>query len=83
MSLSLVVFAEFFCSLAIAIGFITRGAAVIPVIITMMVAVFVIHSDDSWGKKELGMMYLIPLMTILITGPEKYSIDKLISSKQK
>ncbi|MFH2049504.1 MAG: DoxX family protein [bacterium] len=77
MSLSLAVFAEFFCSLAIAVGLITRGA-VIPVIITMLVAVFIIHSDDPWGKKELGIMYLIPLLAILITGPGKYSIDRLI-----
>lgn len=77
LSLGLTVFAEFFCALAIAIGLITRGA-VIPVIITMLVAVFVIHSDDPWGKKEMGILYLVPFITLLITGPGKFSLDNLI-----
>ena len=81
-SLGLTVFAEFFCSLAIVLGFITRGA-VIPLIITMLVAVFIIHSDDPWGKKEFGLLYLVPYLTLLFTGPGRYSLDRLLLSRQK
>jgi putative oxidoreductase len=80
LSLSLAVFAEFFCALAIALGFITRGA-VIPVMTTMLVAAFVIHSDDPFGKKELALLCLAPLLTILFTGPGRYSVDRWLTRK--
>ena len=81
LSLTLAVFAEFFCSLAVVLGLATR-AAVIPLMITMAVAVFVVHGDDPWGKQELGMMYLVPFITLLLTGPGKYSLDwKLFARK--
>ena len=74
LSMGLTVFAEFFCALAVALGLFTR-AAVIPLVITMMVAAFVIHGADPWGKKEFAMLYLVPLLTILLAGPGKYSLD--------
>lgn len=77
-SLTLAVFAEVICSLFLALGLFTR-ATLIPLIITMLVAVFVIHGDDPFSKKEFGLLYLIPYITLLLTGPGKYSIDKLIS----
>jgi len=79
-SLGLTVFAEFFCALALVLGLLTRGAA-IPLIITMLVAGLVIHGDDPWGKKELALLYLAPFLTILLTGPGKYSLDRLITRK--
>jgi putative oxidoreductase len=79
-SLSLVVFAEFFCSLALVLGIFARGA-VIPLIITMLVAAFVIHGDDPFRKKELALMFLAPFVTVLITGPGKYSLDRLLTRK--
>lgn len=77
-SLSLVVFAEFFCSLALVLGLFTR-AAVIPLIITMLVAAFVIHGDDPFGRKELALMFLGPFIAFLFTGPGKFSLDRLIN----
>ena len=50
-SLGLAVFAEFFCSLLLALGIATRFT-LIPLIITMAVAVFDIHIDDGFGKME-------------------------------
>lgn len=73
-SFSLVVFAEFFCSILVIIGLWTRFA-VVPIIITMITIVFVIHGADPFGKKEVALLYLASFTTIFFTGPGKYSID--------
>ena len=44
-SLSLAVFAEFFCSLGLIVGLATR-LATIPLLTTMLMAIFVIHAND-------------------------------------
>ena len=58
-ALMLTILAEVICSIAIAFGLATR-LATIPLIITMLMAALVIHGDDPWSKKELGMIYLMP-----------------------
>ncbi len=73
-SLTLTVFAEFFCSIAIMFGFFTRYAA-IPLIIMMLVAIFIIHGDDPWSKKELAALYIVPYVTLLFSGSGRYSVD--------
>ena len=77
-SLALAVFAEFFCSIAVALGLFTR-LAVIPLIITMLVAAFVINADAPWADKELAVLYLAPFAAILFTGSGWISFDKLFS----
>ena len=80
-SLTLTIFAEFFCSIAILFGFFTRYAT-IPLIITMLVVILVIHSDDPWVKKEFATLYLIPYLTLLLSGGGRYSVDnKLLGGK--
>ena len=79
-SLALVVFAEFFCSIFIAIGLGTR-LATIPPIITMIVAAFIIHGSDPIGKKELAILYLLIYLTLFIIGSRKFSIDYLLTKK--
>jgi putative oxidoreductase len=81
-SLSLVVFAEFFCSLALVLGLFTRIAA-IPLIITMLVAAFVIHGLDPWAKKEFALLYASTFVTLLIAGPGKYSLDALMGGSKR
>ncbi len=76
-SLGLTIFAEFFCSLLLIFGIGTR-AAVIPLIITMLVAVFIAHGADPFSKKEMGFHYLIVYISLFISGSGKYSIDALI-----
>jgi putative oxidoreductase len=78
LSFALVVFAEFFCSLAIILGLLTRFAA-IPLIITMAVAFFIIHAHDGWDKKEIAFLYLIAFLFISFVGAGKISIDNLIA----
>lgn len=76
-SLALAVFAEFFCSIFVILGLGTRLAS-IPVIITMLVAIFNVHADDPFQKKELALLYLLIFSTLLILGGGKYSFDRFI-----
>jgi len=76
-SLALTVFAEFFCALALMLGIYTR-IAIIPLIITMLTAAFVIHWDDPFSKKEFALLYAIPFLAMVFIGPGKYSIDSKI-----
>jgi putative oxidoreductase len=75
-SLVLTVFAEFVCSILIVLGFFTRMAA-IPLIFTMLVAVFVVHRSDPFSKQELGLMYAAMFAVIGLLGPGDLSIDHL------
>jgi len=81
LSLVLVVFAEFFCSVLIGIGLGTRLAS-IPLIITMLVAAFITHGADPIGKKELALLYLVIYLFLLVTGSRKFSVDFLITRKK-
>ncbi|GAA4437320.1 DoxX family protein [Pontibacter saemangeumensis] len=79
-SLALAVFAEVLCSLLILVGLGTRLAA-IPLIITMLVAVFVVHGADPFAKQEIGLLYLMPYIVLLLTGSGRYSLDYLVLQK--
>ncbi len=70
----LIVFAELFCSVLLIFGLFTRYA-VIPLIIAMLVAVFIVHGNDVFAQQELGILYLIPFIVLLVSGPGKYSLD--------
>lgn len=76
-SLGLIVFAEFFCGLAIVLGLLTR-LATIPLIIGMGVASFLVHHADPFQVKELPMLYLIVFVVILLIGPGKLSFDNFL-----
>lgn len=81
-SLALAVFSEVFCSVLIILGLGSRLAA-IPLLITMLVAAFVVHINDGFGKQELPGLYAIIYLIIAVLGAGKYSIDYLISNKIK
>ena len=76
LSLSLVIFAEVFCSIAVLLGLFTR-LAVIPLIIAMCVAILS-HAGQAFAAKELALLYLTFFTAILITGPGRYSIDRIL-----
>ena len=80
-SLFLAVLAEFVCSLLFVAGLFTR-AALIPLAITMLVALFIIHGSDPLGKQELPLLYLLAYLTLFLTGPGKYSLDHLFFGKK-
>lgn len=79
-SLSATVFAEFFCSILIIVGFKTRIAS-IPLVITMLVAAFVVHAPDPWGGKEKAILYAVIYLVLLFLGSGKFSVDGLTGGK--
>ncbi len=74
LSLALAVFAEVFCAALIALGLFTRLAAV-PLVITMLVAAFIIHADDPFRKMEFALVYAIPFLTLAFSGAGRFSLD--------
>lgn len=81
-SLVLAVFAELVCSALLIIGFATRLVTV-PLIITMFIAVFVVHPADGFQAQELGGLYLLIYVLLFITGSGKYSVDGIINKRKK
>lgn len=83
-SLGLAVFAEVFCAFLVIIGLMTRFAA-IPILITMLVAFFLVHGDDPWARKELAALFAVSYLVIMIGGPGALALDnrfcKRISSR--
>jgi putative oxidoreductase len=73
-SLALVVFAEFFCSLFLILGLFTRLSA-IPLIIATSVALFKAHHADFFGDGEKASLFLGCYLVLLILGPGKISVD--------
>lgn len=82
LSLTLTVFAEVICSAFLLIGFATRFA-VIPLTITMLAALFLIHAADPLSVKEPAMQYLLVYIVLLLAGSGKYSIDYLLERKTR
>lgn len=80
LSMVLAISAEVCCSLLLILGLATRAVAV-PLIVTMLVAALIVHGDDPWKKKEMAVLYLIPYLTFVLTGPGRFSLDALIAKK--
>lgn len=74
-SLGLTIFSELLCSLLLVAGLFTR-IALIPLIVTMLVAVFMAHGGDLFGEGEHAFLYLAIYLALLISGPGKYSADE-------
>lgn len=81
-SLALTVFAEVFCSVFLILGLGTRFAAT-PLLITMLVAAFIVHANDGFGKMELALLYGVIYLVVTIAGAGKISIDHWIYNKLK
>jgi len=53
----------------------------VPLIITMLVAAFVVHSADGFREQEVALLYLLIYFTLFITGSGKYSLDRQLEKK--
>lgn len=76
-SLALVIFAEFFCSLFLIAGLFSR-LVVIPLIINMGVALFVAHKGEIFGEGEHAALFMFGFIVVLILGPGKASVDGMM-----
>jgi putative oxidoreductase len=76
LSLILVVFAEFFCSLFLILGLFTR-LATIPLIITMCVVIFKVNHGNVFDDAENAPLYVVGLLVLLLIGPGRVSVDNM------
>ena len=79
-SLLLAIFAEVFCSLAVIVGALYR-LALIPIIVTLLVIVCMIHQGDTLAIKELALVYLIVFVLLFVSGPGRYAVDTVLARK--
>lgn len=77
-SFVLVIFAEFLCSILIILGLATR-LAVIPLMITMLTAVFYAHADDPFSTKEKPLFFFVVFVLMFFFGSGRYSADRILS----
>lgn len=77
-SLVLAIFAELFCSIFFIVGLFYR-LVLIPMMITLGIAFFVIHNGSITLGGELAFIYLAVFIILYVTGPGKFSIDYFIS----
>lgn len=79
-SLFLAVFAEVFCSLLLMLGLFTR-AALIPLVFTMFIALFMIHLSDPFATQEKAILYGTAYITLSLTGPGMYALDEKLRKR--
>ncbi len=75
-------FAESIGAIMLAIGLLTPVAALL-ILITMAVAVFVVHGSDPFSVRELGLMFLFTSLLFMLKGAGNYSIDHFLSRFRK
>jgi putative oxidoreductase len=63
--------------LLIALGLLTRPAALFCVI-TMVVAAFIRHAEDPFARKEKALLFLFVFLGYLVMGAGRLSLDGLI-----
>ncbi len=80
-SLALAAFAEGICSILVALGLFTRWA-LIPLIITMATAFFVVHIADEFSRQEKAILFGLAYVALFISGPGKISLDYLLFGKK-
>jgi putative oxidoreductase len=76
-ALILVIFAEVFCAILLIIGLFSRFA-VIPLIITMCVILFLANKGEPLSKLELPILFLAGFVAVLLAGPGRLSVDGII-----
>lgn len=77
-SLALALGAEFFCSILLMLGLLTR-LVLIPLIVTALVIVCMAHEGDIVGDGSTGFLFLVGYTTSLLLGAGDYSLDALIA----
>jgi putative oxidoreductase len=81
-SLLLTIFAEVICSILVGLGIGTR-LATIPLIITMVVVLFVVHASQPLSEHYNALLFLLGYLVLLITGSGKFSLDYYFQRRKK
>lgn len=79
LSLWLAILAELVASLLVVLGLLTRWA-LIPLIFTMGVVVFVVSWEKGYSRMELAVFYLLTFVALFLSGPGKFSVDARLKS---
>lgn len=85
-SMALAIFAELVCGILLALGVFSR-LVLTQLLATMAVAAFIVHSSDPFfaaagqASKEFALVYFFGFITLFLTGPGRFSIDRLIVNK--
>lgn len=82
-SLVLAVFGEVLCSTLLVLGLLGRFAAAVTGI-TMAVAFFLVHQAKlvpGPGSGELAFVYMAGFIALLIAGPGRFSVDRMLFAK--
>jgi putative oxidoreductase len=74
--------AEFAGGLLLALGLLTRPTALV-VAIHFAIVVFVAHAGDPFKARELAMFFGVAALTVLLTGPGRYSLDNIIGGRKR
>lgn len=77
LSMALAIFAEVICALLVMMGLTTRLASMV-LVINFAVITQIVHAADPIAKKELAMFYLLIYAVLLLTGPGRIAIDRLL-----
>ncbi len=67
---------EFVAALLVAVGLVTRPAAILVALTMTMAATM--HIVTGNGSPESAIVYLVGFLAIALYGPGKYSLDKMI-----
>jgi putative oxidoreductase len=70
-------FAEVVGGVLLAIGLLTRPAALL-LVIHFVVVVLVAHAGDALGDRELGILFGTVALLFMLAGPGRFSLDAVI-----
>ena len=73
--------AEFAGGILLAIGLLTRPAALL-ITINHIVAVFLAHAGDPFNVRELAILYLAIAVLFMLIGSGRYSVDSALRRRR-
>ena len=80
LSLALVVGAEFFGSIFLALGLLTRWSS-FSLMFTMLVAALIVHWPEPFKEKEHALLFALVFFLFTVAGGGKYSLDTFLKKK--
>jgi len=72
-TLSLAVFAEVLCPIAIILGWMAR-LATLPIIFLLLVAILIVHPDWGIAEGQFGWLLVVIFGTIALAGPGRFTV---------